>query len=391
MADSDSLGAVDDAVRVTLGGSEALIVESYEIHQAVLTQPAAFNLRMGYGDVVQTLAAQWPPHTPFTLSIGQVLQQTGFTDGYELAGNDNATEITVRGRDNLAQLHDAYVTADISYSNLSFADLVAKVLDDSGYELRTLRYTNAANRSVMAGVGVKETAAPRDASTEQATGPIQKALQAKVGERRYEFLTRVLATAGFFLWCASDGTFILSEPNANQTPTYQIVRQRNATRNLVSVSHASLRVDTTHRFSEAIIYARGGGRKFARQRSKGSFTDDEVIGWGITARPFVARDANVTNQDQADFYARRKLAESRRAGWQLEYTVTGHTTAALAGGRAVWTPDTVVTVDDDEFGIHENLWIEGVTFRRDESGGTSTQLTLMRPSDLIFAESEAPS
>ncbi len=382
MADSDSLGAVDDVVRLSLGGETVVVAESYEVHQGILNQPAAFSLRLGHGDVVRTLAALYPPHTRFELSIGNVLQQTGYTDGYELSSASNATEITIRGRDNLAQLHDAYVTADVSYTNLTFAGLVEQVIAASGYEDWTLFLSNESNRSALAGVGVQQTKATRDPKSTSAGA--QKALQAKVGERRYHFLTRVLATAGFFLWCAGDGSFILSEPNANQRPVSQIVRKRGSTRNLVSVTHARHVNDTAHRYSEAIVYARGGGRSFNRQKAKGAFEDSEMLGWGITQRPFVVRDGNVTNIEQAEFYARRQLADGRRSGWALEYTVTGHTTTALSGGRAVWTPDTVVSVDDDEFGIRADLWLESVAFQRAESGGTTTRLRLMRPEDLIF-------
>lgn len=396
MADSDALGDGNDVVRLVLAGNDVLQSEAYEVHGAILTQPAAFSLRIGSGDLAREIVAKYPPRTPFKIYVGSALRFTGFTDGWELSDGNGATEVTIRGRDNLAQLHDAYVTAEVSFTNLTFGDLVQKALDASGYDSTVLKYTNAGNRSVLAGLSVSETKAPRDPSGTSdgslpdagSTAPVQRALQAKVGERWYEFITRCLATQGFFLWCAADGTFILSEPNANQRPTYRIARQRGATRNAVNVTRASLVNDTTTRFTEAVIYARGGGRKFGRQKAKGTFTDDEMIGYGFE-RPFVHKDVNVTSADQAAFYARRKLAEARRNGWRLSYTVSGHSIPSLAGGRAVWTPDTIVDVQDDEFGIHESYWIEGVTFRRDEQG-TSTELSLIRPADLVFATGESP-
>lgn len=403
--DSDTLGDVDDVVSLTLGGSEILIAESYEVNQAFLEQPSKFQIKIGSGDLARTIVEKFPPRTAFTLKVGDAVRQTGFTDGYELEDGGGATEVTIRGRDNLSALHDAYITADQSFTNVTFADLVQKALDATGYTDRTLRYTNEANRKILSGtIGATQTAAPRDASQDDAGSPIgdvdneddsaskgavQRALQAKVGERWYGFLKRVLDTAGFFLWCAGDGTFILSEPNANQKPMYRIARQRGALRNAVNVTHAHLTNDTASRYTEAIVYARGGGRKFGRQKAKGTFTDDEMIALGFN-RPIVAKDVNVTNVDQAAFYARRRLAEARRNGFKLEYTVSGHTVPSLLGGSAVWTPDTIIDVQDDEFGLHQSFWLEGVIFRRDESGGTSTQLTLVDPSDLVFATNESP-
>src|SRR4051794_16517789 len=140
MADfsSDDLGAGDDAVRLTLGGEDVLVAESYEIKQSILTQPAAFSIRLGWGDVVRDLAKKYPPKTPFTLSIGNVVQQMGETDGYELEGTGGATQITIRGRDALAPLHDAYVTADESIHNATFHDVVVKAIEASGIKDYTL-------------------------------------------------------------------------------------------------------------------------------------------------------------------------------------------------------------------------------------------------------------
>jgi prophage tail gpP-like protein len=104
-------------------------------------------------------------------------------------------------------------------------------------------------------------------------------------------------------------------------------------------------------------------------------------------RPLVHRDVNVTNDKQAEFYARRVLAESRRASWQLIYTMAGHSTDSLLGGRAVWAVDTVVDVADDEFGLNGSLWIESVTHRRNPQ--TTTEIVLMRGDDLVFATGEA--
>src|SRR5262249_54808500 len=161
-------------------------------------------------------------------------------------------------------------------------------------------------------------------------------------EQQYAHVKRILDRAGLFLWATARGDFVLSAPNAKQKPSYRIVRQRGNDRNAVNVTNARHKNETTGRFSEALIFARGGGRKFGRQNTAGQFVDDEMVTFGYN-RPLVFKDANVTNPEQAEFYARRKLAEARRAGWQLVYTVAGHTTPSLNGGqRAVWAPDTVV-------------------------------------------------
>jgi prophage tail gpP-like protein len=95
----------------------------------------------------------------------------------------------------------------------------------------------------------------------------------------------------------------------------------------------------------------------------------------------------VKTAKQADFLARRKCAEAHRAGWELVYTVVGHTAPSLQqpGQLAVWAIYMVVEVLDDEYGIRGLFWIEGVELRRDGSG-TITTLTLMRPENLVFGD-----
>jgi hypothetical protein len=82
--------------------------------------------------------------------------------------------------------------------------------------------------------------------------------------------------------------------------------------------------------------------------------------------------------------ARRKIAECRRAGWRLSYPVSGHTVAAIGGGRAVWAPDTTVEVIDEELGLQGVMYLESVTFHA--SPHRWSELHVMRVDDLVYAE-----
>lgn len=391
---SDDLASADELVRLHLGDDDVLISENYEIKQSILAQPSGFTLRIGSGANVAALAKKYPPRTPFVLSVGGVVQQTGMTDGFELDGATGATEMTIRGRDALAPLHDAYIDSDQSIANATFADVVNKALGQSGISGYTLLTSNEANRKAIAGVQVKQTGTPTQASgevlgnvtVEQADGPVNKAVQIKVGEKQYQHVKRILDRAGLFLWSTASGDFVLSAPNAKQAPTYRLVRQRGNTRNVVNVISARYKNDTAGRFSEAIVYGRGGGRKFGRHTTKGDFVDAEMAALGFV-RPFVVRDMNVTNATQAELYARRRLAETRRAGWQLSYTLRGHRIPSTLGGQmAILATDTLVDVDDDEFDLKDQYYLEGLEFHRNPQ--TTTTITLMRREDLIFGTGE---
>ncbi|WP_394849707.1 hypothetical protein LZC95_19920 [Pendulispora brunnea] len=401
-------GGLDDRVRLELGGQEVVVAESYEVRAGILSQPAAFGVRLGHGDVAAKLFKKYPPKTPFRLYIGDVLQQCGETDGYRAESSVGATEVTLRGRDSLAPLYDGYVERERSYLDSTFSELVRSALREVGLDPAKLRTSGRADRSIRAGVPITELGPPRTvdeialSSGGRAPNPSGEtnyaaSIQTKLGERWFEFLRRYLDRGGLFLWSSTDGGFVLSQPNANLKPTYRIVRQRGKHDNSVNVLHAELVHETTHRHSEVVIYGRGGGRKFGRTKSRGSFVDNEMwqgfrqgpeAAGGPDAqgyrRPLVLRDANVSTPGQAEFLALRRLAEERRAGWSLVYRLAGHTTPAIqGGGRAVWTFDTLVEVSDDEFDLHETFYIENVEYVRG-SDGTTTTIRLMRLRDLVF-------
>lgn len=385
----DVTGGLEDQVRVVVNGQTILVAESYEVQSSMLVQPSTFSLRFGWGDVLRGLIAMAQPGFAFQLYVGDTPQFTGQIDGFEATSDPSGGgELTIHGRDSLAPLHDAFVTSETSFANATYLDMVggAVLAAFPNNPPITIAQSADANRKLTTGIGVVPNADPETNAGQNPTGPTAKQLRTKIGERWYEFIKRELDRAGLFLWAAGDGTLILSQPNGNQPAAYQIVRRRGQTRNAVNVTHASYRNATEGRYTEAIIYGRGGGKKFGRTKASGSFVDTEMQGFGFQ-RPLVLRDANVNNAIQAEYYARRKLAETRRAGWQLVYQVAGHTVPSLLNGqRAVWAKDTVVRVQDDELGLDGNYYVEKVVLRRGPQ--TTTELTLQRPADLVFGSDE---
>lgn len=385
----DTTGTLDDRVVLIINGETVLVAESYEVRRSILTQPSTFTLRFGWGDVLRGLITKVPPNSKFQLLIGDTPQFTGAIDGYEASSDPSGGgTLTIHGRDNLAPIHDAFIEVETDFSNSTYANMCEQAVSEVFPDAYSFRFSNDDNRKLTTGIGVPATPLPDppNAGTPNPSGPTAKQLKSKIGERLYEFLKRELDRAGLFLWAAGDGTIVLSEPNGKQTPSYQILRRRGLTRNAVNVTHASYRNATEGRYTSATVYGRGGGKKLGRTKTQGTFTDDEMTAYGFE-RPLVLRDANVNNAEQATFYARRKIAETRRAGWHLTYTVAGHTIPSLATGeRAVWSPDTIVQVVDDELGLSGPYYVEQCVYRRNPQ--TTTELTLQRPSDLVFGSDE---
>lgn len=401
---SDEIGATEDTVALVLGEELVAIAEGWEVHESVLEQPAAFSIRLGWGDVAAEIMKKYPPNTPFKLYVGQHLQFSGHTDARCARQNSGgATEVEIRGRDALAPLRDSTITAAVSVNVSSYAQLVWYAMQQVGIvpegenaiDPFVLKTDNAANRDTKAGVSISQIATSKSVQqilddfglTTVNVGRIHQSPQAKLHESWHEFIRRHIDRAGLMLWAAADGTFVLSAPNGNQAPAYSLVRRTGQPNRGANVVSMSVEEDAAHRHSECIIYGRGGGKADGRVKSKGSFEDEEMqLVYGYTKRARVYRDANVKSAAEGALFARRVLAEERREGWRLEYTFAGHTLpvfGSTTGQRAVVVPDTVINVTDDELQLSGNYYVESVIKRR--SPETTTQIRLMRIEDLLFA------
>lgn len=386
-------------VELYLDGSEVLLAERYQIKLGILTQPAAFSLTLGAGSNlarqddssppnVAELLGDLYPNAPFSLHLDGRPMMTGRLDGHSSSGP--AGTVTIQGRDLLAPLHDACLLQEQSYKDDTYLNLVRKVLDSVNLQGAKLLTSNDANRRALTGKATHTRGALRDVENLRISdstaggGAIKKHIQSQLGERAYEFLKRHLDRAGLFLWCTANGEFVLSEPNPHQAPLYRIQRSQGAFREFSDVVDHHFQNDTTQRFSEIHVYTRGETKKAGRSTTVATVHDTEMEGWGFH-RPVVLRDTNADTPKKAEYMGRRKMAESRRQGWKLSYTVAGHTAGSPLGGRVNWAPDTLVEVNDERLGIQEEtFWIESVTFNG--SPQATTTIELMRPRDLIFGD-----
>lgn len=376
----------DERVSLLLGTGETKHFEEYTIRASILEQPSTFSVRLSAAGGTAALLKQLPPRTAFELRLGGQPQFTGELDGFEAYGTEGETSVTLFGRSPIARLIDSDVDAERSFTNVSYEQLVTKAMQEVGLGDRLLFSDNAANREIKSGYKVKTVREPTiPQGVVGLTQGVAHVVHAKLGETWFHFLQRHLAKAGLFLFDEARGNLVISTPNKHQQPSLLFQRQRGQLRNVVNVESAHWRNDTTKRFSECIIYARATGRKFGRLKTKGLFVDADMVSLGYTKRR-VYRDVNVTNADEAAFYARRKIAALARSGWKLTYTLSGHSAPTdAAGGRAVICPDMVATVKDDELGIHEDLYVESVEY---SSPPRRTRVTMMRLQDLVFGEDD---
>jgi hypothetical protein len=397
---ADDLGADNDTLAIIVNGNKILQSLGWEFTEGVFRQPSEFWIRFGWASVAAGLLQQFPKNSLWEIYVGSNRQATGKTDARKAnqpAGGP--TTVVIRGRDNLKRLHDAYVTAQVPVNVGTYAELVwyalgqVDLVTGKTVDPNVLRTDNVANRKIKTGVPITSILPHRtvqqildDVGTAvTSVGSTQTTPVAKIGETWLRFINRYIHRAGLFLWSAQDGTFVLSAPDGNQPPSYQLLRFVDSTKRTGNIIGCDFDDDATHMHTAVVVYGRGGGKAVGRTKAKGFFQNQALLDEGFPPTPLVMKDRNVHSNAEAAFLARRKLGEELRDGFRIEYTISGCTLPFIpAGGnnRAVVNPDTVVAVVDEHLGLEGNFYVESVTRRR--SPETTTTVRLMRVEDLIF-------
>lgn len=396
----DEVGEREDRVRLLLDGDEVKVYGSYQVTSSVFQQPAAFTMELGWSDAVRELRFRYPPGTPFELRIGDTTVQTGAVDAANARVGSGGTTLQIDGRDAVARLFDAFVASERSFANKSYLELVLDVLKLIGLESWSVKAGNEAHRKAVSGSKIIETqpSSPEEFFTfvteEQypvTSGStkrlVQNTIKAQLGTRWYDVINNELKKAGLCLWAGPAEMLVLARPTIDQSALARIVHRRGAGRDVSNVISATLRESIAQRYTRAVVYGRTGGQKFGRKKVRAEFVDAEMVQvlGSESAKAIVYHEPDVDSVREAEFMARRRIAEANRAGWQLEYTLSGHTAPGLHGEkRVVWAPDTMVEVDDAEFGLTGTYYCHEVTFERHPH--TTTTIKLMRPSDVIFGE-----
>jgi prophage tail gpP-like protein len=419
-----ALGGDDEKVRLFIAEKEITnIYQQYQITVSCFDQPAGFNLSLGDGATIADLRSRFKVGDPFELHIGDRKIVQGNIEYRGASGTPSVMQF--RGRDGMAVLTGNTFLEDTTFQNETYVDLTRKVLELAGVVNPVVLTDNAEARKKFSGIQSTNTVEP-DAAMKRATEissvatalavgagasatplgsqatlaavssfldslptfrqVIRKVVTAKVGTKFLDFLNEQYVKAGLFLWATPDGEWVLSEPNATQSPSYRIVRQRGQSRNAGNVVTASLNEGGEDQHKSVTAYGRTGKGKSGRLKARGDFEDTTESATSHRFR-MAFYDADLKSNEEAFFAARRRIAEERRKGRNVTYVVSGHKVLATSAvTRAIWTPDTVVDVEDHEYGIFEPLYLHTVTFERNPE--TTTALDLSWPEDVKYAHAE---
>lgn len=383
----DEIGAKwMDPVELTIEGERIALLKSYQVAMSVFSQPSAFTATIGGPEKTEKLFRRFKCGQTFQMSINGTVVQTGKIDRIA-ASSLCPTDVSISGRDSIAQLYDSKFIQDCSlrgtYLSVTKEQLAAVGLGD-----RTVHSDQNAMKAFVLGKTVVKvpapvTMCPAPGEPLVVSDPIEmvvsNSVQAHAGESRYEWLKTQYRKVGLYLWSLGDGDFALFQPNPNQVPVYQIVRKAGGRHNILSHEYEE---KTDNRHSSVTVVGRGGGVCDGRKQISYTWTDTEMEKLGII-KPMMYRDNKIKKVDEAKATARRIGLKERRDGWKLSYRVTGHMVTSLIPslGLIPWVPDFVVAIADEELGIFGNFYLSDVDFMR-SNGGTTTHLRFMRLEDV---------
>jgi prophage tail gpP-like protein len=389
---------------VTLELPEAGIVitnwESYGFDSDFLTPSDGFHFQIG-DDVTDQQLDALQSGAEVVLKINDAIQASGYIDDVDIwSDRSSGTRVAITGRDKLAYAVDSGVDPRLQINEgQTLEDLVADVLVPFGF--RDYLVDNEANRDVLKG--------KRGSKTTKKGKPLKSFVlhQTKPypNEGAFQFVARVAQRHGLWIWATADGTaLVIGKPDFDQAPSYHLRRKRgDGERSQNNVLTGNVRRAGMDQPSVILASGFSGGGDFPHAGLRSAVVNPAVIAdvasvinaWPTVkflqtnfsvvpfenkrARPVYIHDPDSKTQEQLDNFVLRELSLRMRKAVTASYSVAGH----ISNG-AVWTVDTIVNVDDDVGRLHEPMWVLGRSFYQSRSGGTLTQLELIRPGSLVF-------
>ena len=371
----------------------------------VLRQVKSFSMRANFKDGPEEFEATLYYSNPERLRFLEMMPCTITIDGQpQLSGRieqsrrgGDGTAVWIAGRDYLGDLQACHVDPSLVINKGdTLATAVLRAAGPAGIHT-VFSSGNWATRSALTGAAAG--AAPFIGFEEAKTDDFKP----KPEESIWMFVRRLVARFGGAIMPDVDRGYIhLVKPNFDQEPLYSVYRHRADPRNNVITSEA-------HRnYREVPTFALIAGKQWDKKGKESSvvWSDGPVfIGRSGTihgrvkpdeTRPsaglpdgaaayrlFFRRSNDARTQEEVDLVFNRAIAEKMHN--LLHYTFQTQGFASLSTG-AIWTVDTMVSVDDEIADVQGDVWIASREFTYTESGGPTTRVECWIPETFNLTE-----
>ncbi len=394
----------------------------YSFNSHFLTPADAFSFEVGDHQMDERTKEALTLGARVRLTVNGVIMVDGHIDSVEVKGDRGSGVVyTVQGRDRLGLVVDSIADPTKQFKEgQSLADAMQDIFGPFGWlgpdsfvidasasrDLKT-----GATRGTKASHGKKTFGRPLK-------NVVLHQLKPHNHEGVFAFAKRICDRFGMMIWTSPDGEqLIIGKPDFNQDPLYQLRRTANGDTNILAGAvHRSMGDQPT------IIIADGfsGVPEFGKGRIKsicvnpyfgvdkdGFLLEDvakllekypNVTPITLVTQPFHRREINLPlrpmylhddeskTQLQLDNFVRREMSLLMRKSMTCHYQVEGHGQINDEGEFVAWATDTVVDVQDDLGDVHERMYVLSCTYYKSRSGGTHTDLELVRLNSIQLDE-----
>lgn len=380
--------------------------KEYAFSQSFLKPTSSFHFVVSVDEISQSNRAALIPGAEVRLTVNGAIQGSGRIDRVTFSADRSAgSEIHIEGRDKLAQAVDSGIDPRHKFTaQMNLQQLLAEVFGPFGFTADQILIDNEDNRGAMAKnvTGTKTSKGAKHSGRDLKSFVLHQ-LRPYPHEHALEFAARICQRNGLWLWLSADGqNIIASQPDYDQQPIYLLRRRYNDQTNNFNGT-VQLAMDE----QPSIIVADGfsGGVEFGRARLRciarnpALTADDSAVitayaNSGATSvslpftgapyvstvsRPLFLHDDDAKTPQQLEAFVLRELSLRVRKSLTVGAQVYGH-----EQNGNVWNVDTICRLDDDLSGVHEDLWVMERTFRKSRTGGTTSDLILIRKHSMVF-------
>jgi len=339
---------MSNEIVLKIEGQEIWHFISYEIESNLFIADDVFTLELANPETDIETGQQCK------LYVNGVLELNGIIDSVEESSDKLNHTLVVSGRDLMGLIVDAYAEDFVSLKNMELKALADKLL-------KPIPFIN--RKSIIYGKGAKDRAVPLSDTKEE-----YELAQIEPGETVFEVLKNHAMTRGLLPFCKAEGTLVFSAPLTKGKALFNLVRRKDGKGN--NIKKGTRRDDISGRYKTVKV--------MGQQQGSDIF---DVGGHNVTGiaidpdfpfeKTFVA---NLENDGQApDKYAAILMSKQIFEGYQLDYTVKGHS----QGGRN-WQTNVVCHVGDEDFKVDGDFLIYSRVFTLSKEKGTETTLKLSR-------------
>ncbi len=386
---------------------------SYSFYSNFLTPVDEWHVTLGHSSLPKRMLDALQAGERVSLSVNGHTQGDGYIDDVVVHQNrDGGTEITIEGRDRLAQMLDANMDPRLRFPETqTLEQFVLQCAAPYGWATDAqITDSNAGNQNVLTGSkrGIRTTTKGRYIKS-----ALKHRLKPYPNEGALHFCSRVVERHGLHIWLTADGTqLVVGKPSFDQGTLGFLTRLGSESQAANNILHGTVRSSIKSQPSIIVAQCRGGGGDFPKSRltrymqnpqvvcdnsairaaypdAKEVFSLDDAgnarpstdfkLITSTLPRPMFLEDEESKTPEELENFMRREMALKMRNGFTAHYTVDGHTQ-----NGSPWAVDTMVRVDDERCNVFEPLYVLARTFTKSRTDGTKTHLELIRPYSMVF-------